>query len=89
MSLYFSYRQTAAAYPGGGGAYIVASDNLGKRVGLWAAIALLLDYLLNVAVGIAAGIGAIVSAIPSLQPYTLIFASCTFNVNNYQFARYS
>ena len=76
MTLYFSYRQTAAAYPDGGGAYIVASENLGKRAGLWAAIALLLDYFLNVAVGIAAGIGAIVSAIPSLQPYTLIL--CLF-----------
>lgn len=71
MTLYFSYRQTAAAYPSGGGAYTVASDNLGLRCGLWAAIALLLDYFLNVAVGIAAGIGAVVSALPSLQPYTL------------------
>ncbi len=76
ITLYFSYRQTAAAYPGGGGAYIVASDNLGKTAGLWAAIALLLDYLLNVAVGISAGIGAIVSAIPILQPYTLLL--CLF-----------
>lgn len=76
MTLYFSYRQTTAAYPGGGGAYIVASDNLGKRYGLWAAIALLIDYLLNVAVGISAGIGAVVSAIPSLQPYTLML--CLF-----------
>src|SRR5579862_2795799 len=71
FTLYFSYRQFTAAYPGGGGAYIVASDNLGKRAGLWAAVALLLDYLLNVAVGISAGIGAIVSAIPLLQPWTL------------------
>ncbi len=71
ITLYLSYRQTAAAYPGGGGAYIVASENLGKRIGLWAAVALLLDYLLNVAVGISAGIGAVVSAIPALQPYTL------------------
>lgn len=69
--LYFSYRQTIAAYPNGGGAYVVASDNFGKRVGLWAAVALLLDYLLNVAVGISAGIGAVVSAIPALQPHTL------------------
>lgn len=71
LSLYLSYQQTAAAYPGGGGAYIVASDNLGKKTGVWAAVALLLDYLLNVAVGISAGIGAIVSAIPALQPYML------------------
>lgn len=71
LSLYFSYMQTAKAYPEGGGAYIVAKDNLGKKVGLWAGIALLIDYLLNVAVGISAGIGAIVSAIPPLHPYTL------------------
>lgn len=71
ISLYFSYRQTTDAYPDGGGAYIVASDNLGKKIGLWAAIALLLDYLLNVAVGISAGIGAIVSAFPSLHSHML------------------
>lgn len=71
ITLYLSYRQTAAAYPDGGGAYIVASDNLGKKAGLWAAIALLLDYLLTVAVGISAGVGAIVSAMPILQPWTL------------------
>ncbi|WP_233590461.1 hypothetical protein [Legionella qingyii] len=72
VSLYFSYRQTAAAYPQGGGSYIVASDNLGRNYGLGAAISLILDYLLNVTVGISAGVGAIVSAIPSLHPYTLI-----------------
>lgn len=72
FTLYLSYLQTTAAYPGGGGAYMVASDNLGKRAGLWAAAALLLDYLLNVAVGISAGVGAIVSAIPDLQPWTLV-----------------
>ena len=71
LTLYLSYRQTIAAYPGGGGAYTVASDNLGIHMGLWAAVMLLVDYLLNVCVGIAAGIGAVVSAIPMLQPYTL------------------
>ncbi len=70
-TLYLSYRQTIAAYPDGGGAYIVAKDNLGIHAGLWAGVALLLDYLLNVAVGIAAGVGAVVSAIPALHPYTL------------------
>lgn len=74
--LYLSYLQTIAAYPKGGGAYIVASENLGKHMGLWAAVALLLDYLLNVAVGISAGTGAIVSAIPMLQPHTLMI--CLF-----------
>lgn len=69
--LYLSYQQTIAAYPNGGGAYIVASENIGKQAGLWAAIALLIDYLLNVAVGISAGIGAIISAFPVLHHHTL------------------
>jgi amino acid transporter len=69
--LYMSYQQTAGAYPGGGGAYTVAKDNLGVQPGLWASAALLLDYMLNVAVGIAAGVGAIVSAVPTLHPYLL------------------
>lgn len=72
LGLYCSYQQTTAAYPTGGGAYVVASENLGPRVGLCAAVALLLDYLLNVAVGISAGIGAVVSAIPVLHPYILV-----------------
>jgi amino acid transporter len=71
-ALYLSYRQTAAAYPNGGGAYTVAKDNLGVRAGQWAAVALLLDYLLNVVIGISAGVGAVVSAVPSLYPYILI-----------------
>src|SRR5579884_1618406 len=69
--VYFSYRQTIAAYPGGGGSYTVAKENLGERAGLLAASALMIDYLLNVAVGISAGVGALVSAAPALQPYTL------------------
>jgi amino acid transporter len=69
--VYFSYRQTIAAYPGGGGSYTVASENLGTRVGLIAGAALLVDYILNVAVGISAGVGALVSAVPALYPYTL------------------
>lgn len=69
--LYMSYRQTIAAYPDGGGAYIVAKDNLGAHAGVCAAASLLLDYLLNVAVGIAAGVGAVVSAVPALQHHTV------------------
>lgn len=69
--VYFSYRQTIAAYPGGGGSYTVASENLGVYPGLLAAAALMLDYVLVVAVGISAGVGALVSAVPSLQPHTL------------------
>ncbi len=59
-----SYRQTIFAYPSGGGAYIVAKDNLGTLPGLVAASALLIDYILTVAVSIAAGVDAIVSAFP-------------------------
>jgi amino acid transporter len=69
--VYLSYFQTIGAYPGGGGSYTVAKENLGTVPGLVAAAALLLDYVLVVAVGIAAGVGALVSAVPSLQPHTL------------------
>jgi len=69
--VYFSYRQTIAAYPGGGGSYTVASENLGTFPGLLAAAALMLDYVLTAAVGISAGVGALVSAAPQLQPHTL------------------
>ena len=68
--VYFSYRQTIAAYPGGGGSYTVASENLGVYPGLLAAAALMIDYVLTAAVGISAGVGALVSAAPSLQPHT-------------------
>src|SRR5205807_4817973 len=69
--VYFSYRQTIQAYPGGGGSYTVARQNLGVSLGLLAAAALMIDYVLTVAVGISAGVGALVSAIPSLQSHTL------------------
>src|SRR5580658_10281174 len=70
--VYFSYRQTIAAYPGGGGSYTVASENLGTFAGLLAAAALMIDYILTVAVGISAGVGALVSAWPQLLPHTLL-----------------
>jgi amino acid transporter len=69
--VFFSYLQTIDAYPHGGGSYTVASENLGARVGLLAAAALMIDYILTAAVGISAGVGALVSAIPRLQPHTL------------------
>ena len=69
--VYFSYRQTIAAYPGGGGSYTVASENLGTFPGLLAGAALMIDYVLTAAVGISAGVGALVSAVPQLQPHTL------------------
>jgi len=60
----FSYRQTVHAYPSGGGAYIVARENLGELPSLVAASALLIDYILTVAVSIAAGVAALTSAFP-------------------------
>ena len=69
--VYFSYRQTIAAYPSGGGSYTVARFNLGSPASLLAAAALLADYILTAAVGISAGVGALVSAVPSLLPHTV------------------
>jgi amino acid transporter len=63
-----SYRQTVAAYPQGGGAYLVARDNLGRLPALVAAAALLADYVLTAAVSVAAGIAALTSAFPALLP---------------------
>lgn len=69
--VYFSYLQTIGAYPGGGGSYTVAHENLGESASLLAAAALMIDYILTVAVGISAGVGALVSAFPNLQSHTL------------------
>ena len=64
-----SYRQTVAAYAQGGGAYLVAKDNLGVFPALTAAAALLTDYVLTVSVSVAAGIAALTSAFPGLGPH--------------------
>lgn len=66
-----SYYQTIHGYPGGGGAYIVAHDNLGVWPGLVAAAALLIDYVLTVAVSTTAGVAAFTSAFPVLIPYRI------------------
>jgi amino acid transporter len=70
--VYFSYRQTIAAYPSGGGSYTVATENLGEKPGLLAAAALMIDYILTAAVGISAGVTALTSAVPHLQRHTLL-----------------
>ena len=69
----FSYRQTIYAYPNGGGAYIVAKENLGRTPALVAAASLLIDYVLTVSVSIAAGVAAMTSALPHwrLDPVVL------------------
>jgi amino acid transporter len=64
--LTISYRQIIYEYPEGGGAYIVARNNVGELPSLIAAGALMIDYVLTVAVSVAAGIAAVTSAVPSL-----------------------
>src|SRR5262245_46777969 len=75
----FSYRQTIHAYPSGGGAYIVAHENLGEVPGLIAAAALLIDYVLTVAVSISAGVFQVTSlattwGYPALAEYRVEIA---------------
>jgi amino acid transporter len=67
-----SYRQTIRAYPQGGGAYIVAKDNLGVFPSLFAGAALLTDYVLTVAVSVAAGVAAVTSAVPELFRFRVV-----------------
>ena len=69
-----SYEQTIHAYPGGGGAYIVARDNLGELPAQTAGAALLTDYILTVAVSVSSGVAQIVSAFPNLFPYRVLIA---------------
>src|SRR2546421_4135638 len=63
-----SYRQTIHAYPSGGGAYIVAKENLGTYPGLIAGASLLVDYVLTVSVSIAAGVAALTSPAHGARP---------------------
>lgn len=72
--LIFSYRQTIYSYPTGGGAYIVAKDNIGLSSGLLAGGSLLVDYILTVAVSSSAGTDAITSAFPVLHDYRVLIA---------------
>jgi amino acid transporter len=71
-----SYRQTIYAYPNGGGAYIVARDNLGEVPAQVAGAALLTDYILTVAVSISSGVAQLTSfpAFRGLQPYRVEIA---------------
>ncbi|GFH40927.1 amino acid permease [Lactococcus insecticola] len=73
-ALTLSYRQIIHAYPQGGGAYVVSTENLGANAGLVAGGSLLVDYMLTVAVSVSAGADAITSAIPGLHPYNLLIS---------------
>ncbi len=72
--LALSYSQTIQAYPTGGGSYTVARENLGHTVGLVAAAALMIDYILNVAVSVTAGVAAAASAFPALWEHRTALA---------------
>lgn len=74
LILILSYRQTIYSYPAGGGAYIVAMDNLGRSTGLLAGGSLLVDYVLTVAVSSSAGTDAITSAFPALHDQRVLIA---------------
>jgi amino acid transporter len=69
-----SYEQTIHAYPDGGGAYIVARDNLGDFAAEVAGSALLIDYILTVAVSVSSGVAQLVSAFPEFSPYRIYLA---------------
>jgi amino acid transporter len=68
----FSYRQTIHAYPNGGGSFTVASRNLGRTAGLFAAGALMVDYLTTVAVSVTAGVAALTAFAPGLNTHRVI-----------------
>jgi amino acid transporter len=66
-----SYRQTILAYPTGGGAYIVAKQNLGESAALVAGASLLIDYILTVAASVSSGVAAITAAFPLLDGHNV------------------
>jgi amino acid transporter len=70
----FSYIQTILHYPHGGGAYMVAKDNLGTFPSLLAGAALLTDYVLTVSVSVSAGVRAVVSAFPEIHDFRVWMA---------------
>ena len=69
-----SYEQIIHAYPGGGGAYIVARDNLGEIPAQIAGAALLTDYILTVAVSVSSGVAQIASAYPAIFEHRVALA---------------
>ncbi len=74
LILMVSYNQTIHAYPSGGGAYLVAKDNLGEVAAQTAGASLLIDYILTVAVSVSSGVSAMTSAFPALDPHRILLA---------------
>jgi amino acid transporter len=71
----FSYRQVCRAYPSGGGAYVVARENLGPNFGLIAAAALMVDYVMTVAVSSASALANLATAFPVIEPYKIVLGA--------------
>ncbi len=71
LILMLSYRQTIDCYPSGGGAYIVAKDNIGVLAGVTAGAALSVDYVMTVAVSISSGVEQLATAFPTVKPYSV------------------
>nr|WP_194917701.1 amino acid permease [Catenulispora rubra] len=69
-----SYRQNVHAYPSGGGDYEVATTNLGPKVGLTVASALMVDYILTVAVSVSSGVANLASAFPALNSHVVLIS---------------
>lgn len=74
LLLMLSYRQVIDSYPNGGGAYVVAKENLGILAGVTAGAALSVDYILTVAVSISSGVEQFTTAFTLFKPYSVIIA---------------
>ncbi len=74
MLLMLSYRQVIDSYPNGGGAYVVAKENLGIHAGVTAGAALAVDYILTVAVSISSGVEQFTTAFPVFRPFSVLIA---------------
>lgn len=72
--LMLSYRQVIDSYPNGGGAYVVAKENIGIIAGVTAGAALSVDYILTVAVSISSGVEQFTTAFEGFKPYSILIA---------------
>jgi amino acid transporter len=71
LMLILSYSQIIDHYPGGGGAYAVAKENIGMTMSVLTAAAFTIDYILTVAVSISSSTAALASAFPALKDYKI------------------
>jgi amino acid transporter len=69
-----SYRQVCLAFPNGGGAYAVARSELTPILGLIAAAALLIDYVMTVAVSTSSALDQLASLVPASGPFKVHIA---------------